>query len=830
MLTFNDLQGALSIQDTMRIVASRAKLMATHCPLKSSGMVACKLHYLEANAMLLENQKLSGLCVACRNSPAACVVSGPLDQLVQFEEVCADRRIKSKKLDVPYGFHSASMKPIVPPLEELGSSVQWSKPSIPIFSTVFGRLLSTDQDFPSDYFALHATQPVLFEDSIQGLKSRGILNEAICLEIGPHPISLPMVRCIATSEACIYIPTLQKGTPAWKSLSAALCQVIPLTDNLNWRNVFSSSDARMTDLPGYPLKAKPFMVPYQASRPTADTNKLNPCSAHTETGHRFLPTLIPTADGHSFETTTDILGPLILGHNVGGTAICPASIFLELCLEASRAVLNLSTEEVLVAKDMRFVNPLTYAPSDGPKSVRVYISKESPHGTVDFRVTSMDAQGPKEALCCSGIMSITKVQDLQTRWIRDAAIVRRQSNYLVGSERHNTSRFHGRVLYDIVFARVVKYSKEYQSLIELNVSESSLEGLGTFKVPGASQASHQPEVFVRWCDVLLHSAGYVANMTIGQDEIGICAHIESIEVLYNNIDFGDTFTIYCSLVDSLKGAVIADSYAVSPEGEVVAIIRGMEFRRLRISTFQHVLQSDAHPKNTVNGFQSVATVTIPSTSVNDAPLKPINNVHIQTQSVKNTLNGVICEVSGLQEQELDYNSALDVFGLDSMMQIEMTSKLRQAFPANDLDHNVLATCENLHALEATILSTLPTPIATPDGARSGDSASPSSKGASGDCSPRTSISDSSISKLAQMNPTPLQTSFSGLAPLFLFHDGSGMVSQYSRIRDLDRSLHAFFDPHFSSSKEHFSSIPEMAAQYISHLSKSERLSLIVGGK
>ena len=63
------------------------------------------------------------------------------------------------------------------------------------------------------------------------------------------------------------------------------------------------------------------------------------------------------------------------------------------------------------------------------------------------------------------------------------------------------------VLYDMTFARVVKYLEEYQSLSELHISESSLESVGTFKVTGVSKASHQPDVFVRWCDVLLHSAG-----------------------------------------------------------------------------------------------------------------------------------------------------------------------------------------------------------------------------------------------------------------------------------------------------------------------------------
>lgn len=118
------ISGVLTIQDSMRIAASRAKLMTTHCTPKASGMTVCKLHSLEADAMLRESENFSGLRVACRNSNTGCVVSGPLDRLLNFEEACADKNIKANRLDVPYGFHSASMDPILPSLKELGFSVE----------------------------------------------------------------------------------------------------------------------------------------------------------------------------------------------------------------------------------------------------------------------------------------------------------------------------------------------------------------------------------------------------------------------------------------------------------------------------------------------------------------------------------------------------------------------------------------------------------------------------------------------------------------------------------------------------------------------------------
>ena len=190
----------------------------------------------------------------------------------------------------------------------------------------------------------------------------------------------------------------------------------------------------MIDLPGCPLKAKTFMIPYRERLPIADATDSNSLVAHTDTGLRFLPRMIPVADGHLFETRTSLLGPLISGHNVRGIAICPASLFLELALEASRAVLNVSTTEVLVARDMRYVNPLVYSPLNEPKRITLYISEQSPDGTVDLTVTFIDPHGSKESLCCSGIMSIRNALDLQNRWLRDAAVVRRQSNYLLGNK------------------------------------------------------------------------------------------------------------------------------------------------------------------------------------------------------------------------------------------------------------------------------------------------------------------------------------------------------------------------------------------------------------
>jgi len=91
-------------------------------------------------------------------------------------------------------------------------------------------------------------------------------------------------------------------------------------------------------------------------------------------------------------------------------------------------------------------------------------------------------------------------------------------------------------------------------------------------------------------------------------------------------------------------------------------------------------------------------------------------------------------------------------------------------------------------------------------------------------------SDFSSSDGMQKNPVALHVSHEEVAPLCLFHDGSGQVSMYARLRDHDRSAYAFFDPHFGSDKRPHSSINQMTEYYVSLLSRTKLSPLIVSGK
>lgn len=130
------LSGALSLEDTLRVVALRARLMAEQCIQNASGMLACRVSPAKMKMMMEDNSEFSKLCIACINSPDDCVVAGSTEQLSKLEKHCTEQYTRAKRLQVPLGFHSDAMDPIMRQLEELGHTVPWSEPILPIVSTL----------------------------------------------------------------------------------------------------------------------------------------------------------------------------------------------------------------------------------------------------------------------------------------------------------------------------------------------------------------------------------------------------------------------------------------------------------------------------------------------------------------------------------------------------------------------------------------------------------------------------------------------------------------------------------------------------------------------
>lgn len=804
--------------------------MTDNCVANMSGMLACKLSPEKAEELILDNPGVTQLTVACLNGIVDCVVGGPLGQIDIFQKVCKTQKVKVKLMDVPYAFHSSAMDPILEPLQVVGRSIRFGRPTIPVISNVFGRLFE-EEDFSSDYFALHARQPVRFAEALLNLQSRELLKGAVFLDIGPQPTTIPMLRSSIRPDSCTYLSTLQKGQDAWTSISSTLAAISLLKVPINWREVFIGTSAKVIGLPGHRLGGSTYLTPYQEPRHVADTFEQYSVELRIKTEFNLLPWLKTQASPNEefvLETTSAILGPLISGHDVGGTSICPASVFHELALEGAHTTLEPVEGQLLVVTKMSFASPLIYVPSQEADVVTVYITKHDLASGADFRITSRSTKDLTEDIHCTGSVSLQNFPIDASHWIKDAAIVTRQSHYFSGVGKSYISTFRTKTLYEAVFTRVVRYSSEYQSLVYLSVANSNLEGIGSFKLPSSSRTGYlAPPVFT---DTLLHAAGFIANLSVDSDEVGICARVESVEISYRDIDYADSFTVYCSLLE-IKGAILADAIALNALGKVVAVVRDMEFKRIRLSSFQQVLSRKStavEPRKFPVGQekpQLSAGLDTPPTS-GEVINTPIESRSSLLHDIRTTLKNIVMEFGGFSEQDMTYTNSLDELGIDSLLRIEIISKLTRTFPGQaGLDHNALSECDTLESLENTLASILQSSVEIASLVGAPESASQLDS-----CQPTLVPSDYSPSDGLQKNPIVLHISHGEQAPLCLFHDGSGQVSMYARLRDHDRSAYAFFDPHFGSDKRPYCSINQMTKYYVSLLSRSNLSPLIVSGK
>jgi hypothetical protein len=81
-------------------------------------------------------------------------------------------------------------------------------------------------------------------------------------------------------------------------------------------------------------------------------------------------------------------------------------------------------------------------------------------------------------------------------------------------------------------------------------------------------------------------------------------------------------------------------------------------------------------------------------------------------------------------------------------------------------------------------------------------------------------------------PVPLQKSSAvGHIPLFLIHDGSGLISYYDRLSPLGRDVWGIHNPHFVNEVPWpWNSLVSMATEYANYVLKVTSDSVLIGGK
>ncbi len=701
--------GVLTLDDGLRLVATRAQLIASKCVPGRTAMSAVSASADCVKPLLVKFPELEVCCynrcvgTTCSNlkhliqlnfSSAHCTVGGALKRLGEFETLCTREGIRCTRLDIPYAYHSEAMDPVLDGLREAGRHIALSPPTLPVLSNVTGTLVQPGDSTPftPDYFARHCREPARFQQGISDLQSSiDVSAVAACIELGPHPTTLSLLRGLQVNGAPLLLPSLRQKAQDFGILCGTLAQLYCTSVPIRWRKVFAdlAPDARLIDLPPYPFAKTRFWVPFEEEAPRA--------TEHSSASHNGYGTPSISAPSRSepaitIEKDIALFSDLIEGHCVAGVALCPASVYTELALSAATDVFSeWQAGDIVELADCLYPKPLTYAP--GMKVIlRIEIVPSGRHAGA-FSIFSLDNGSSRTQLHCTGSYKKKTEEACLSKLQYASAMLEREIKTVLSA---STESFGTRTCYELLFPRVVTYSKAYHAIRTINIHTTLSAAYAVIQVPNFKSHSTKTSVLDPiFVDTLLHVTGFFLNFMFGMNghHACICSQVDKIKLLPGLIDTSARYGVYTSIVHAKDDLFVADGYAIEvddPRKRVVACLKRVRFRRVAMASLTRLLKASLPVSATK------ATPVTQALVVNRPDIKTsVPSIDVAHVDLQDSVIRIIAETSGVVKNEVVLDADLSHLGIDSLMIWEIVARLRTLVPSAAVDTHTLAAASTV---------------------------------------------------------------------------------------------------------------------------------------
>jgi len=166
--------GALEVQDGMRLVARRGRLMAEIQSERPGAMAAIiGLDSGRVKALCEEASQDGVVAPANLNTPLQIVCSGEEDSVLRLIELAQQAGAqRAVRLNVGAAFHSSLMEPVQRQMAEAMDGVHWHEPGTPLVGNASGQLKTTAAEIREALIAQIAS-PVLWVECVRTLRREG---------------------------------------------------------------------------------------------------------------------------------------------------------------------------------------------------------------------------------------------------------------------------------------------------------------------------------------------------------------------------------------------------------------------------------------------------------------------------------------------------------------------------------------------------------------------------------------------------------------------------------------------------------------------------------
>ncbi|WP_330343216.1 acyltransferase domain-containing protein [Streptomyces sp. NBC_00557] len=224
--------GVLTLQDALRLVVRRARLMAELPP---GAMLAVMAGPGQLTAYLDGT-----VSVAALNGPAQTVLSGPAGPIEQAARELTAQGVACRRLATTHAFHSAQARPLAKPLERLLGTLPLRPPALPLLSSVTGNWLRAEEATSPGYWAAQLSRTIRFADQLT-LAWR--LPRPLLVELGPGQalsrlaLQHPDRPADAPARVVQTLPGVFESRPEAELLLTALGQLWTAGTDIDWGQV-----------------------------------------------------------------------------------------------------------------------------------------------------------------------------------------------------------------------------------------------------------------------------------------------------------------------------------------------------------------------------------------------------------------------------------------------------------------------------------------------------------------------------------------------------------------------------------------------------------------
>lgn len=724
--------GVLSVSDTLFLVGKRAMLMQETLKSGEYSMLAIGKSVETVSQVLKSDSgsKWSQTDVACINAPSVTVVSGPVSEVLLLKDQLEREDTRATVLQVPYGFHSKHVDPILGDFEALAKGVTFSAPKIPVASTFTGEIVPVNKTdvFSASYLTRQARESVKFVPALEACRTAGLVGDGThWIEIGPEPVCLGLIRRTLEVPPTSLLPMFKSTDDNWSTITSALASLYRVGAVIDWNEYHKGfkNSLSLLDLPTYAFDVKDFWTPYvepvlqiaavnDATAPKDDSSARKAVPEFSTTDLQWVEdvkidgkAVVATFASH---TSNPQLYQAIQGHKVEGLAICSLSIFCSMAKSATQyAYSKVSPKKRIpnmTISNMEMKQALVVDEINPEQIVKTTVSYSASGYKADISFHSVTSGVPAEHGSCQVILEADSSAWLEGRPDTSFLINARIESIKALGQSGKAHRLLKPVIYKL-FDNVVQYGREYQGLEEVWLDSEFRDAVGTVKLPDtAGKGNFLYNPF--WSDTIVHLAGFLLNGNLKYPEDIACLStgFESWRS-FEDLKPDATYTTYVTVQEIGNGSLLSAVAYVFLGFSLVMVTSGIKFQKLSKMALGAILHS-AKPsgKKGATGIfkptkmpkqlsempllqpaqilplqqdsdSSVCDTPTPDTESSGTATRASSINNDDDTNIIDTLIAIVATESGYSLEDVEPSTAFADMGLDSLMAITILAKVKR---------------------------------------------------------------------------------------------------------------------------------------------------------